>query len=143
MNIATKLTISRPSGGDGSEYVSIQIQDCLSRERFVELKITLREFAEALTGLGNVSCNAVVRGLEHVGKRKVTTNQRIPIPKSVGNSRQDAKDYILQLKPPHGWILDTYLGSQNSIVPNGDKNIAEEFPQVANVTYYRYEEVTE
>lgn len=143
MNIDTKLTISRPSCGNGDEYIMIQIQDCISRERFVELKIGLREFAEAITGLSQVACSATVRGLDHVGKRKETTKQRIPIPKHACDSRQDSKNYILQLKPPHGWILDTYLDAKDSIILNGDTNIVEEFPMVANVHYYRYVELSE
>lgn len=144
MNINTKLTISRPSNADGSEYVTIQIQDCASRERFVEVRIGLREYAEAITGLSQVPCVSTVRGLDHVGKKKETMSGRIYIPKSVDHNRQAVKEFVTNTAPPEGgWITDNYLGSQNSVVSNGDKTMAEEFPQIANVTYYRYVEVTD
>ena len=71
----SKLTISRPSFGDGKEAIAIHIKDELSGKTIVEVHVGYSDFAEALTGLGAVP-SEVERlldsgDLEKVGKKKI------------------------------------------------------------------------
>jgi hypothetical protein len=142
MKINTKLTISRPINSDGGSYINIRIEDCTSGAEFVKLQIGLAEFTEALTGLSYVECAAEVHGLAVVGMKKERERAKILLPKRVGYDRKAIKEYLATYYDPtvfgEGWILDQYIGSQGSIVSNTDPDTKEEFPNVANVTYYRY-----
>ena len=142
MKINTKLTISRPNSNDGDSYIAVRIEDCTSGVEFVNLRIGLAEFAEALTGLSYMECTAEVRGLTVVGMKKEREHASILLPKRVGSDRKAIKEYLATYHDPlvfgEGWILDQYIGSQGSIVQNTDPDTKEEFPNVANVAYYRY-----
>lgn len=49
--IEGKITISRPTFGDGSESIVIRLSDAKAIVKFAEVSISPRDFAMALTGL--------------------------------------------------------------------------------------------
>lgn len=129
MKIKSNVTISRGS----DDIVRIAIECDESHTRFVETQMDLESFARAITGQGFIHCAAIVRGLEYIGKRKITETRRIEAPR-LGYEKEK---YIAWLKDEYredGWLVDDYLGSQNSISFNGNKTYL-------NFFVYRYEKV--
>ena len=57
-----------------------------------------------------------MRGLEHVGKKKVTEPRTAIAPKSIpSHSRDELRAWLQENRQEDGWIIDSYLGSQNSV----------------------------
>ena len=146
-----KLTISRPSGGrhDGNPCIKIAVDDCDSRIQFLELEVSLADFALALTGLSEVECNMVVRGLQNVGKVRETQSLAIVLEKAFLKERgiqpygREMEQYLVEdpdgIRAQHetdGWKVDTYLRSQTSITPDGKSDTAIRL----NVRRYRFVE---
>lgn len=76
------LTISRPQGSHGPPYIELSINDDLSGSQFVTVRVSLAEFAEALTGPGHVECEFDFRP-DLVGLRRETKDEWIagdPLP---------------------------------------------------------------
>jgi len=63
------VTISRVNTGDG-QYMEIRITDGSSGTEFVEAKLSLENFAQAIIGLGYVECEIETRRLDLVGKKR-------------------------------------------------------------------------
>ena len=65
-----KVTIGKVtcSGGVENDFVSIRIEDTLSRIAFVDVKMDIESFGKALLGLGNVPIEFKLQGLDRVGK---------------------------------------------------------------------------
>ena len=114
MNIPAKLTISRNS----NDEVAVQIVDALSGARFVDLRLTLEEFAMAITGCAFVPCSGEVRGLDVVGKQKVIEPRTAICPKST-HTREELEQWLVKHCQEEGWTIDPYLHSQHSVSHQG------------------------
>jgi len=137
--INSSIAISRPQNGDGQKYIRIEVQDESSRTIFLTLKIGLEDFSEAITGLSGIKCTGEVAGLENVGKTKEVKPHKEMIPSWVSkHSRDEQQAYLNAIGYDDGWLADTYIGSQGSIVQNNDPNTNKEFPVIANIRLYRY-----
>ena len=132
--INASLTISRPSGA-GDEVIRIAIMDETSRARFVELEIGLADFTSVLTGLSEVKCNGTVRNLEVVGKRKVQEKRSLLY---TGDycKRSELEEWLSENGKEEGWEVDTYLGTQTSVVYQQDGS-----SYMLNYRVFRYEDV--
>jgi hypothetical protein len=120
------VTITRTS----RDLISIRLRDSASRIEFVEVTMSLDDFARAVTGLSEISAKAELRGLEHVGKTKQIEQRRVECPiKSY--SRDVLQNWLEENCQEEGWIINSYLGSQNSISYKDDKTII-------NYSVYRY-----
>ena len=124
MKTKGKITISRPLYGDGQNSISIEVTDELSGMRFLGVKLSYEAFAEAITGLGYRPCEIETRGLENLGKVRVCQPRSIDV-LDIGYGKEGYQTWLEQNAQEEGWILDTYLGSQNSIqhLPNGMKRL--------------------
>ena len=132
MSYKAGLTISRPQGGDGEKKISIRVKDRNSQNEFLHLSIGLEEFSEALTGLAACECSIEVRGLEYVGKIKERKYLIVELVK--GASSLDRKEEAIKLAYEvleSGWLLDRYLGSQDSF-------FTEDCIDYARLSVYRY-----
>lgn len=110
--------------------MTISIRDEVSGIRFVEVSLSMEEFAEAITGLGARPVEADLRGLEHVGKTKVTEARSVAIPDSVGRYDRGAiESWIKENRQEEGWFVDSYLGQQDSLTFD---------PPTAHYRVYRY-----
>ena len=105
-----QVTICRSS----REEIHIEIMERESRIQFVDLRMTCDAFAKAITGLGAQEATLEVRGLEHVGKKRVREGREIVCPLDTYDKgvlgawlRENAKE--------DGWEIDDYLSSQKSI----------------------------
>jgi hypothetical protein len=109
------ITICRNSDGD----ISIEIQDEESRIKFFHAKISPQELGEGLTGLACRPIEFELNKTENVGKRKVTRDIKLEMPKGdYGYGDEKRKEIETTGK---GWIADLYLRSQNSFKTVGDR----------------------
>jgi len=114
MKHKAKLTISRPSYGDGRKKITIRVEDDDAVIRFLDIEMDLADFAECITGLSYVNCEMEVRGLENVGKKR----ESMPIIFEMTAVDYDVKvDTAIKLAEeaaPEGWVCSSYFGSQDS-----------------------------
>lgn len=110
-----KITISRPSRGDGREVITVSVKDANSRMRFLDLTLNLDDFAKAITGHAEIECEMEVKGLDKVGKVRVVEprSKECPLPSYSG--RGILGQWLKENGQEEGWTIDHYLGSQNSI----------------------------
>lgn len=126
--IPGKITISKVVGL-GDDYMEIRIRDVDASVEFIEVKLSMEDFAQAITGMGAIPCKFEVRGLENVGKKRETEPLKFPIPGVL-----EKKEKALELLPsyiPDGWKASMYFHSRNSFTTEGDQHYA-------NTTIYRW-----
>lgn len=102
--------------------VRIRFRDEASRIEFAEVAMTPENFGYAITGLAEREANLEVRGLLHVGKRRVTEDRTIECPIRTYDCEK-LKSWLKDNAQEDGWILDNYLGSQKSIERKEEKTI--------------------
>jgi hypothetical protein len=124
VNIEVKLTLSRTYGGDGST-MRLSVEDPLSSIRFVEATLSMESYADLLTSRANVPATAEVRGLEFVGMRRVIEQREKTLPADMRREYRKDKleEWLRENGEEPGWLLSTYLGSQNSVSHDKDGNI--------------------
>jgi hypothetical protein len=119
------LSIHRVYCGDDS-IIRIEIEDDEAAARFLEIDISLEEFAQAVTGLSIRPCVGVVRGLERVGKKHEHKQFEFEIP-SEGKYERDNKEIArkaVEKVCPKGWIPDTSFNSQHTFFEKDGKMFA-------------------
>ena len=99
---------------DSRDIIKISVVDEASRAQFLEIHLTPENFAMAVTGLSHMECDMEVRKLDVVGKKKYV-EQRVTYCPLSDHNRTILGEWLLQNAQETGWIIDTYLGSQNSI----------------------------
>lgn len=109
--LKAKVTISRVS----DDTIRIRLRDALSGCQFAEVSLSLEAFAYAVTGVAEQEAKMSVRGLAYIGKRLITTRRSIVCPVG-GNDRDFLEKWLEENAQEEGWILNTYLGSQGSVV---------------------------
>ena len=106
------LSISRNS----KDLVGIRVKCDSSRTTFLELELTLEQYAQVITGLSEVEVDGVARGLDFVGKNKIREPRSVELPEGLYNYRKEpVVEYLKEHHQEEGWIQDLYLGSQGSI----------------------------
>jgi len=124
-----KVTISRQSGNvDIEKPICITIGDGATHNRLIEVRMSLADFASALTGTAFQDADAIVypNGISHIGATREQKTELIPWPKAGAS-----KAHIRALVAVHevdGWVGDdtTATNWHNHV---GDK---------ARVNYTRY-----
>jgi len=129
-----KITISSPTCGNSDKCVQIQIKDQASRIRFVDVKISYETFARALMGLSEQSCDLTVRGIDHVGKNKITEPFSFQVDADIFKRKDLAIKRCEELDLMGCWIYSKYFDSQSSFTIN------ERGETIAHTTRYRFEE---
>ncbi len=109
-----KITISRPSYGDGRDVINIQVRDDVSRIKFLDVEIDCADFARALTGLSETNCELTVRGLKSVGKVKIVETRTALCPTGL-SGKESLSKWLEDNKQEDGWTLDSYLGNKTSV----------------------------
>lgn len=122
MKIKASLSISRPQYGDGRKLISITIVDENSRIEFIDAEISYENFTQAITGLGHQEMEIEVRGLDRVGKKVVCEDRIIECPLKT-HDRNVYRAWLDDNAQEEGWLLNSYLGSQNSISYKDGKTI--------------------
>jgi len=111
MNFKGLITITRNS----NDEVNIRLKDSASRTEFVDVSLSLRDYALLLTGLSHVEVAGEVRGLDKVGKTRVTERRSITCPIE-SHDKKALTQWLIDNCQEDGWQLDSYLGSQGSVV---------------------------
>lgn len=127
--IKVKVSISRRS----NDKIYINVVDEASGIQFLDSAFEPYDFAQMITGLARVEGIAEVRGLEHVGKTKIS-ERRSTVCLIGGYDRKELTAWLAENCQEEGWILDTYLGSHSSI----GRNAAGE--TILNYSVYKYVE---
>lgn len=115
MEIEASLIISR----DSNNVIRIRVNDDNAVTKFCELELSPHDFAMALTGLSGIKCKAEVIGLDRVGKIRVRESRSVKCPLK-GYDKEHLRQWLADNCQEEGWIIDTYLGSQNSINHSSD-----------------------
>lgn len=115
--IEAQLTISRCSDGT----ITIRLEDKASRIEFFDGSISPEQFGEAVTGLASRPLTAEVRGMNFIGKRFVFEKRQVVYPGLLWDDREVMSTWLRQNCQEEGWIIDSYLGSQGSVVTRNDK----------------------
>ena len=128
MVIEGSLGISRRS----DDKICIEIADEASGITFVVAEIDPYDFAQIITGLHGVKAPCRVRGLDVVGKKKIRESRSI-VCSVKSYDRKFLEQWLIDNCQEDGWIVDKYLGSQNSTFP-ADEGTG------LNYAVYRYED---
>lgn len=110
-NFRGNISITRSS----NNMINIRLRDKLSRTEFVDVQMTLEDFASAVTGLAEVDVVGDVRGLDRVGKVKVLESRQTTYPGNSYDDRSKQESYIIENCQEDGWELLPALRSQGSI----------------------------
>lgn len=116
-----RLTITRPTCSDGSEYVSIKVRDYDSVTVFLEIEVPLVNFAKAITGQAEIECTIKPRCLDNVGKKRISKDIEFEIIKY--GDKEEAMEKLQHFNND-GWVASSYFGSQNSFYTKNDINYA-------------------
>jgi hypothetical protein len=127
MKINADLSINRTS----RDEVTISVTDDKSHTEFVKLSLTLEQFAFAITGMHVSDVEGIVRGLDVVGKTKITKRVSVECPLDTYDKKA-LEEWLKEHGKEDGWDVSSYLGSQSSVVRHEGKT-------VLNYTLFRYE----
>lgn len=127
MKIPCKLTISRNS----NDVITLSVRDDISSNVVCEASIQLVEFAHLMTGLAEIEAMAEWRNTEFIGMSKITERRSLECPLDCYD-RSALQKWLIKNGQEEGWMLDSYLGSQNSIGRRNDKVLL-------NYSVFRYE----
>ena len=127
------VTISRINTGNG-QYMEIRITDGSSGTEFVEAKLSLEDFAKAITGLGYIDCEIETRGLHLLGKKREHKTEMVAC-NGWELNKNDESAINNALEP---YEIDGWKGSHYDM--KNSKNYSREFIKVG---FTRYVDVDE
>ncbi|MEE2976495.1 MAG: hypothetical protein VYB88_03400 [Pseudomonadota bacterium] len=129
------LCISRPSRSNGEDVIKLELKDSNSGQRFLAIEMTPADFAMAVTGLSYVPVEFVLRGRENVGLIKQTMPGRLVLPREKRSyCKEELRQMLHDRCQKEGWILNDYIGAQNSVTTSEDGGYT------INFSYYRFVE---
>ena len=138
--LPARISISRPSRGDGKQYIKIEILDDKSHCQAVEVQIGYAEFAQALTGLGHIECQMEFNDSGIIGKKREHKSMIVKIPSFLSSDKKYAKALraVLEVYEEDGWrAYDSSAVNPHNWTKTQERE--EGFHNV-NVTFTRYVE---
>ena len=118
MKINTSISINRNS----RDKITIRVKDEASCIEFLNLEMSLESFALSITGLSEIECEATIKNLINVGKTKVTEKRSVVCTIKTYD-KQTLSQWIANNCREDGWEVNTYLGSQSSVVHKDNTTI--------------------
>ncbi len=113
MKIKSKISISKTSyAREESHPIRISLYDDDSGVTFFNGRMTMADFTECIMGLQGVDITGEVHQLEHVGMRKIIERRHLQAPRGVPYGKESA--WLKDNYKEEGWIVDPYMGAQNS-----------------------------
>jgi len=102
------LTISRHYGGNEEAPIHIKVRDEISGITFIETSMSLKDFADCLTGRGEVDCEFEFFGLKNVGKKREIKVEKVPFKSDQyvknGEERNKIARVVLKSYEEDGWV---------------------------------------
>jgi hypothetical protein len=136
MHSEGKISISRINCNDREDYISIRIRDEKSHIGFIDVKMELVDFANAVTGFSNQKCKFELRGRSNVGKAYEHKNLVITVAVARGKrvTQTEVEAAVGADSRTSGWICrwDDFKNHHNWVACNND-NV-----QKFNVSFHRW-----
>ncbi len=95
------ITFSRPHSNKGT-FPEITIGDRTSGCIFLEIKMTMEDFAQAILGLGHVDCEFETYNLNLIGLKREVKIERVNRPQSNDKNKEE-RDWLLKPFEIDGW----------------------------------------
>lgn len=118
MKLKGEVTISRwTSNVEPHNGVTIRITDEASLSQFVELRMSVEEFGNAVTGLSSRPCEIEVRGLDKLGLTRQNTTELVWVPNSLPYNwieNETLVRRIVEIHEVNGWRLQNTSDLRNS-----------------------------
>lgn len=111
VKVAGKAEVSCCRSSDGS--IRLYVRDDASRLNVVELAMTPEQFAHIITGLFTSDVDAEFEHSDAIGLVRVQEERIVQDP-SPHSTKSEKVQFLEENCQEEGWILDTYLGAQNS-----------------------------
>lgn len=113
-----KISITRNS----NNTISIEVEDTLSSTSFLNVNMTLENFALAITNLSYIDCDFDLRGMSYIGKKLEVKKEIVDL---VDTTYDNFNERIKSLVKPYevdGWEVEEYcLHSWNNHLVNNNK----------------------
>lgn len=125
MKVQGAISIHRTQFNQGPDVMTLVLRDETSRINFVEVSMSLEDFALAVTGLACIPCEIEVTELEHVGMRKETALHEFPLACPIYDA--DIKELARQEAVrtcPAGWLPGSSFDSRDSFFTRGEQTWA-------------------
>jgi len=130
-----RLSISRVSGGGEHAHIRIELVDENSGVHFLDASLSMKDFALAITGQGDLPVAFTLRGMELVGK--VREHKVVEVEVAAGNweSRELRARAACAMHEVDGWLArwEDALNWHNSI-----RSSVSHGPSVYRVVYERF-----
>lgn len=116
--VQLKVSINRSSGWDEAHPIRFEINDATSHCRVLEFKMSLEDFARAVTGLSYVPAFGEVFDDNPIGCTSEHKEELVPRPRSYGKDKAKAAELLAPFEVdgwkarnddifnPHRWVGD-------------------------------------
>jgi hypothetical protein len=111
--INATISLGRVTSGRG-DYISLSLKDEESRVTFATVKMDAETLGKVITGLSEQKVTIEVKGLDRVGKARVVEDRTLSVPGHI-YSKESLEKLVKSTCQEDGWVLDTYLGSKDSV----------------------------
>lgn len=118
MKVPVSMHIGRASGSHIADEIILTIEDEAAGVQFFRAFIPMDKMMRMLTG-GQQAFEAELMSTDKIGKKRHVERLSVVSP-DLGHDKNDYKLWLLDNCSEDGWELNTYLGSQSSIVHNKD-----------------------
>ena len=99
------ITLSRyDSNYEDTHPIHLKVEDKDSGTQFIDIGMTLKDFAFLITGMGYIDCQFELRGLDVVGKKREHKKESVSLPPGMFlPTKEQAKELIKPFEVD-GWI---------------------------------------
>jgi hypothetical protein len=115
--VAVEIRTGNVSTTQGDGYISLELTDPVSGIQFVDLQISFEDFGKIVGSGRSAVVAGELRGLQYVGKTRVTERRSILCPPEAVPEFGKTEDYEKWLREnaqEEGWLVSSYLGSRDS-----------------------------
>ena len=132
-----RIDILRPTRG-AERFIQMRLEDEGSRCVVIDIRMTMEDFGNAITGLGNTPCKFQLLGVKQVGKRVEHKAVEVFVPDGTSDTRSERIRVAVVAYEKDGW--------------RGDDNDAQNWHRAArsenrgtwyNVQYTRFVDIEE
>lgn len=122
-----KITLSRYANSRDEECpIHIKMEDEKSGAQFLDISMSLENFALMLTNLGFIDCQFELRGLDVVGKQREHKIVNVPLPKGMFLPSTAEASELIKPFETDGWIgrVDDVTNHHNRSYDNNSVKVS-------------------